>query len=305
MKFKYLKPVFENNENEWMTSIEVFNYFDKDGYKWSKNAKGLQGHKDIIARDLSQRYKSKLEVDKSSRPQKYRLKNFNSDIKNNKDNYEVIDEISIDLDIDNKPEIQDIMIKTESNEKNLEEAKKEITEDEFQLDVKNLLFEEYNRPLKGNRKDIKKRRNTPRNTDYEKMAKRNKIKGDLGEKAVIIMEENKLKSCGREDLNVQWVSKDKGDGLGYDIESWKKLGKEFVKCFIEVKTTTGDINTPFDISDKEIFVSKELGDKYLIYRLFGIEKVIRKINYYIIEGDVESQFDLEPTSFKAYLKKLT
>ena len=295
MKFEYIKPVFESNNNKWMTSIEVFNNFNNDAYKWSKNAKGLQGHKDIIARDLSERYISKLEVDKSSRPQKYRLKNLNIEIKNNKDNYEEKNEISIDISIDKKPE---------SNEKDLDEIKKEDTEDEFQLDIENLQFKEHNMPVNGNRKVIKKRRNTPRNFEYEKTAKRNKIKGDLGEKAVVIIEENKLKLLGRENLKVKWVSKEQGDGLGYDIQSWKISRKEFVKCYIEVKTTTGDINTPFDISDKEIFVSKEFGDKYLIYRVFGIEKVTSEINYYIVEGDVESKFDLEPTSYKAYFKKL-
>lgn len=304
MKFEYIKPVFENNNNKWMTSIEVFNYFNNDGYKWSKNAKGLQGHKDIIARDLSQRYISKLEVDKTSTPQKYRLKKLNNDIKNNKDNYKEVDESEISIDIlDNKTEIQDVKIEPENNEKDLDENKKEDTEDEFQLDVENLQFQEYNMPLeRKNGKSKKKRRNTPSNYDYDKRAKSNKIKGDLGEEAVVIMERNKLKSLGRENLKVEWVSKDKGDGLGYDIESWKMLGKEFEKCYIEVKTTTGGIDTPFDISDKEIFVSKEFGDKYFIYRLFGVEKVTRKINYYIIEGDVERQFDLVPTLFKAYFK---
>ena len=306
MKFQKIKRVFEDNNNRWMTSTELFDYFNNTGYKWGKNIRGIQGHKNTISRDLSERYISKLEVDKSVTPQKYRIIDLGYDERNHKDDYEEGNEseISIGL-IENILESDDIGIESESNQDDLDVNKKEDMEDTFQLIGENLQFKKYDIPLKGKSGNAKKkRRNTPRKVDYEKKAIMNKIKGNLGEEAVVRMEENNLRELGREDLanDVVWVSKNKGDGLGYDIESWKMLGKRFEKVYIEVKTTTGDIDTPFDISDKEIFVSKEFGDKYFIYRLFGVEKVTRKINYYIIEGDVERQFDLVPTSFKAYFK---
>lgn len=303
MKFEDIEYIFNSNNNKWMTSTEVFNNFDKNGYKWTWNARGIQGHKNIIARDLSQRYRSKLEIDKNSKPQKYRLKNFDYDRRSGDE--EVNSEVSIDIFLDNKDKDEYVELETESKEDDLIENIEEDKSYEFRLDVENLKFEEYNMPLKGKRK--KQSKNIiliPKKFNYEKRLKINKIKGDLGEEAVIIMEKNKLIELGREDLaeDVKWESRDKGDGLGYDISSWENIDGEFRKIYIEVKTTTGDINTPFDISDKEVLVSKEFGDKYYIYRLFGVQKITTKINYYIINGDVENNFNLVPTSFKAYFK---
>lgn len=175
----------------------------------------------------------------------------------------------------------------------------------FEIDIDNLEFEEYMPPFGSKIPSLPSgKRRAPRKINYDKINKGNKIKGDLGEETVVIIEKEKLISLGRQDLadTVEWVSKSKGDGLGYDIESWNVNEGNEEKIYIEVKTTTGQIDNPFDISIKEVEVSKELGDKYYIYRIFGIEKVTKKINYYIINGDVTKYFDLIPYSFKAYLK---
>lgn len=289
MKFEDIKVVFESNNNRWMSSIEVFNYFNDRGYVWTTNSRGLTGHKNIIARDLSERYKNKFEIDKSTRPQKYRLKNVDYNKNNNQKHID--DEISLTSIVEDDSEYL-VYNKTD-------------IEDEFILNLENLNFQQHSVPFKGrNKKEDNTKGSVVRKVDYEHRAKLNKIKGDFGEEAVMIMEKSKLTSLGRQDLakEVEWVSKSIGDGLGYDIESWELFEEEFQKIYIEVKTTTGRIDTPFDITENEISVSKELGDRYYIYRLFGIEKVTSKIDYYIIKGDVEKQFDLVPTSFKAYLK---
>lgn len=70
--------VFEDNQNKWMTYKEVFNALNEKNFNWGPNKKGSIGHKNIVSRELSERHKSKFEVDKSFRPQKYRLKNFNN-----------------------------------------------------------------------------------------------------------------------------------------------------------------------------------------------------------------------------------
>ncbi|WP_459836432.1 protein NO VEIN domain-containing protein [Clostridium carnis] len=72
--------------------------------------------------------------------------------------------------------------------------------------------------------------------------------------------------------------------------------------YIEVKTTEGDINTPFDISDNEVRVSEEFADNYYIYRVFGIESVICRIKYYRMKGAVKDNFNLIPILYKAYVK---
>lgn len=269
--------IFDDNENKWMTYKEVFNALNERNFNWGPNIKGSIGHKNIVSRELSQRHRNKFEVDKSFRPQKYRLKDFN--------NKEIESEISIDLDRD------------------YNDREDEITE--FVLDIDNLEFEEYNSPngIKI-RETSAKIKDKGRKINYDKKSKRNKKKGDIGEEAVILLEKDKLIKLGRGDLSkqVEWISKEKGDGLGYDIISWNLEDGEWNKIYIEVKTTEGNINTPFDISDTEVRVSEKLAENYYIYRVFGIGSVISRIKYYRIKGSVKEKFNLVPILYKAYIK---
>ncbi|WP_195454971.1 protein NO VEIN domain-containing protein [Turicibacter sanguinis] len=179
-------------------------------------------------------------------------------------------------------------------------------EETFEIDFENIEFEQH---LPPNGRMIPK---TPsglnrkgRKINYEKKNIQNKIKGDLGEEIVLELERLRLKSLGVDHNlidTIEWVSKSKGDGLGYDIESWDIYDDKIEKIYIEVKTTIGKIDTPIDITAKEVEVSRQLGDKYYIYRIFDIKKVNNTINYYIINGDVTNIFNLVPTAYKAYLK---
>lgn len=80
--------------------------------------------------------------------------------------------------------------------------------------------------------------------------------GQSGEELIVSYERWKLLSVGRADLaqEVQWVSRDKGDGFGYDIRSFTI---EYEERFIEVKTTNFDRETPFLITDNELDFSKQ------------------------------------------------
>ncbi|MBU3144622.1 DUF3883 domain-containing protein [Clostridium sp. CF012] len=210
------------------------------------------------------------------------------------------DEIEVEEEEIEEAEVVDDINKGDGHKQ--EETVKE--DNTFELDTNNLEFVLYTPPF-GNKTPSLQSGNQrrARKKDYDKANKTNGIKGTLGEEAVVINEKEKLISIGRQDLadTVEWVSKTKGDGLGYDIESWKVNGQIAEKMYIEVKTTTGPISTPFEISANEVEVSKELGDKYYIYRIFGIEKITTKINFYIINGDITKHFELIPSSFKAYL----
>lgn len=285
-----IQQIFKDNNNKWMTDREVFNILNERGFNWGPNKKGAAGHKNMVARELSDRHRDKFDIDKSVRPQKYRLKDFNGK--------EVNNEIAIDIYLDDE-------IRNQHIDKNVESNEDDNKASQFILDIENISFKEYNIPHKVKyEKRINIRGDKTRKIDYEKRGKSNKIKGDIGEEAVILLEKNKLISLGRKDLieDIKWVSKEKGDGLGYDIVSWDVNNGEMKKIYIEVKTTEGDIKTPFEISDTEVRISKELSEDYYIYRIFGIEKVTRKINYYIIKGDIQNNFDLVPTSYKAYIK---
>lgn len=64
---------------------------------------------------------------------------------------------------------------------------------------------------------------------------------------------------GRRDLadKVLHNSVIEGDGAGFDIQSYFLDGK---LKFIEVKTTTGNINTPFFITANELAFSEEFSE---------------------------------------------
>ena len=140
--------------------------------------------------------------------------------------------------------------------------------------------------------------------DYAKRQKNLKKLGDLGEELVLEIERRQLVEAGRKDLadRVLHASKEIGDGLGYDIQSFEIIGETYTEKYIEVKATTGGKNKPFDISANEVAVSADKQDCYFIYRLFGIGKGVKEIKYYKVRGSVSEQFTLIPTIYKAYSK---
>lgn len=88
--------VFNNNHNKWMSRTEVYNYIDKSVF--GENKRGIEGYKNMISRDLSQRYTNLFEEDDSGKPKKYRLLTTNSKEINLNKKYSVND---IKLFIDN------------------------------------------------------------------------------------------------------------------------------------------------------------------------------------------------------------
>lgn len=122
--------------------------------------------------------------------------------------------------------------------------------------------------------------NRPPPRDLEKMLRvahkfdvagrdaRNRALGRAGEELVLSREQSVLRSCGRADLaaKVCWASKEKGDGLGYDIESFAPDGRPRL---IEVKTTNGWERTPFHITRNELEVADERRSEWCLFRLYG------------------------------------
>lgn len=140
--------------------------------------------------------------------------------------------------------------------------------------------------------------------DLQNQIDNRKIKGTKGEEIVVKVEKDKLIASGRKDLadKVKWVSKET-DGLGYDIESFEIMPDNTVKdIFIEVKTTSQDITTPFNVSLNEVEISEEKTDAYYIYRVFNLDEKGQDIKYYRIEGSIKENFELIPVSFKAIVK---
>lgn len=129
----------------------------------------------------------------------------------------------------------------------------------------------------------------------EREAKKSKL-GEAGEEFVMRFESERLSGLGRHDLisDIEWTSKERGDGTGYDIRSFE--GKTDDELFIEVKTTNSGKYQPFFISANELEFSREQSEKYSLYRLYdfsGSPAVFQ------LRGSVEDHVDLIPKIFAA------
>ena len=97
--------------------------------------------------------------------------------------------------------------------------------------------------------------------------------GDAGEVFALEWERNRLR-----DLSVTFdvseevihFSRKYGDGAGYDILS--RNGRDFALRYIEVKTTKGDLNTPFYMSVNERAFIEIYQDNAFIYRVYNYDQ---------------------------------
>lgn len=135
-----------------------------------------------------------------------------------------------------------------------------------------------------------------RKIDFLQLDARNRRLGQLGEEFVVELERRRLlDEEKRRDLSrkVRWVSRDEGDGLGYDIASFEGSG---LPRLIEVKTTTAGKYLPFMLSRNEVAVSKDRASEYQLYRVYDFGPLPR---LYILRGALEASCLLTPTQFRA------
>lgn len=130
---------------------------------------------------------------------------------------------------------------------------------------------------------------------------RNKQLGDLGELFILKNEIKILRNAGRDDLasRVIHVSKEQGDGIGYDILSFDLSGNE---KRIEVKTTRGGETRPFYITKNEIKCSVKNEENYYLYRLFDFDTKSNRGKYYEIKGNLKNSLSLDSILFIAIPK---
>lgn len=135
-----------------------------------------------------------------------------------------------------------------------------------------------------------------RKTDFISKAKNQKKLGFAGELMVMNYEIEILIKAGKEKLarQVRHVSEDDGDGAGYDILSYCTDGT--IK-YIEVKTTTGDINSSFNVTDNELEFSKLNSQNYYLYRIFDYDKVTNTGKFYFIQGDIGNALVLRAQNY--------
>ena len=96
--------------------------------------------------------------------------------------------------------------------------------------------------------------------------------------------------------------KSKKENEGYDILSFELNSKgDYVEKYIEVKSTTGNEETPIDITSNEISFAKQHMDNYYLYRIFYSDS--KNPQYKIISGrDLldEAIYNFVPTTYKIY-----
>ncbi len=136
----------------------------------------------------------------------------------------------------------------------------------------------------------------PIKTNYLEKEQNNRLLGELGENFVIDYEKARLMAAGKENLieKIEWSSRERGDGLGYDILSRNDDGSD---RFIEVKTTKLAKETPIYLSKNEIGFALKQEKNFYLYRVFDFDKNPR---LFIKNGKYESYCKIIPQIFKGY-----
>lgn len=101
--------------------------------------------------------------------------------------------------------------------------------------------------------------------DYEAQQRRNLAIGKAAERFVMENERRLVKKYGFDPGRVRHISKEEGDGFGYDILSCDEEGKDI---YIEVKGTKGGQGSTFYITENELKCSIEYPEKYRLYRVY-------------------------------------
>lgn len=149
----------------------------------------------------------------------------------------------------------------------------------------------------------KKYRTARKIDNWEEINRKRKITGTKGEEIALAIEQEYFESIGRKDLadRVRHVSVEDGDGLGYDILSFFDNGKE---KYIEVKSTTVSIGSPFNISKNELeFLREHMDNSFVCRVLVPGDHVDGIPGYEMVPSYVVLDHDISPTAFIVKPKK--
>jgi hypothetical protein len=135
-----------------------------------------------------------------------------------------------------------------------------------------------------------------RKVDFASRERLNRALGENGERFALDFERQRLVQSGRPDLaeEVEWSSRERGDGLGYDIRSFDPDYEK--ELFVEVKTTSSGKYQPFLISENERAFSNDRADSYRLYRIYEFR---RQPRIFILPGAVEGHAQLLPQQYRA------
>ena len=136
---------------------------------------------------------------------------------------------------------------------------------------------------------------SPVQRDYLAREAHNRSLGAAGEAFALRFERWRLQQLGAGHLagRVEHVSTTEGDGLGYDIRSFEQDGRE---RYIEVKTTSFGVRTPFFLTDNELRFSRDCAPQYRLYRLYDFRAGPRLFE---LMGPIDQHCHLDPTGYRA------
>jgi hypothetical protein len=131
--------------------------------------------------------------------------------------------------------------------------------------------------------------------NYLEAEARNQSLGRAGEELVVRFERERLLRAGKHGLaeRIEHVARTRGDGLGYDIQSFEEDGRDRL---IEVKTTRFGALTPFFATRNEVELSEERQGDYQLYRLYSFRAQPR---LFTLAGSLRSTCQLEPWNYSA------
>ncbi len=126
----------------------------------------------------------------------------------------------------------------------------------------------------------------------------NRALGQRGEEFVVEFERKRLHDGGQQDLvkRIEWTAKVKGDGAGYDIQSFNQDGSTRL---IEVKTTGLGKYFPFNVTVNEVRCSEARPEQFHLYRVFSFGTDAR---LYMLPGPLSRSCYLDPAHYRAFVQ---
>jgi hypothetical protein len=142
--------------------------------------------------------------------------------------------------------------------------------------------------------DVREPSFRPIKINYLQREQSNRNLGQQGEEFVILYERHRLQKEGKPGLadKIEWISRDQGDGAGFDILSKNKNGTD---RFLEVKTTKLNKETPIFLTRTELKFAQINDRNFYLYRVY---QFTNNPMMFIKQGSYENFCRLEAETFK-------
>lgn len=144
----------------------------------------------------------------------------------------------------------------------------------------------------------KKSSEEPFDIDYAQLEALRKKIGDIGERYVFEREKARLQKANSKYADSVDATPAKDPQNGYDILSYTEDG---VPIYIEVKSTLGDLYTPFYITANEKETAEHIRKEGGIYQVHRVYNIGKEIGVFVYED--ESSFVYEEVIQRVIIKK--